>query len=217
MAADRIGPHGKVLATDSSQAMVEAAEAAIRDAGATNVAARALDAQTIDLPEASFDVVLARLVLMFVDDLPACVASAARVLAPGGRFVAVTWSALSRNPFHAAFIDVARELGPLPEPEPEVVRAFRLEDPSVLRDAFEKGGLREIEVRLVPRERRIPPIAEEIERQKNWPPTSTLFAALDEVTRARAFTEIERRWKLYETPDGALFPSELVVIAGVRT
>ena len=117
MAAARVGSHGSVVATDASAAMVGAAQATLRDAGTSNATVRQMDVQAIDLPDASVDAVLARMVLMFIDDLPRALAGVARVLSPGGRFVAATWSALAQNPFHAALIGVAREHGPLPEPD----------------------------------------------------------------------------------------------------
>ena len=51
------------------------------------------DAQALPFPDASFDVVLARHMLYHVPDIDRAVAEAARVLRPGGHFLAVTNSA----------------------------------------------------------------------------------------------------------------------------
>ena len=217
MAAERVGALGSVLATDASDAMVQSASLAVREAGASIVKVRRMDARTIDLREASFDVVLARMVLMFVDDLTLTLRGVRRVLAPGGRFAATTWSALANNPFQAAMIDVAREEGPLPEPVPEFVRAFRLSDPDALRQAGEAAGLHEVEVRAVAGERCVPSIADELERQKSWPLVAGIFASLDDTKKRRAWTEVERRLRGFERPNGgAVFPTEVLVLCASR-
>ncbi len=217
MAAERVGAKGSVLATDASQEMVQSASLAAREAGTANVKVRRMDVRAIDLEEASFDAVLARMVLMFVDDLTAALGGVARLLAPGGRFAATTWSALANNPFHAAIIDVAREQGPLPEPVPAFVRAFRLSDPDTLLHAANAAGLRDVEVRAVAGERRVPSIAEELERQKSWPLVADIFASLDDSKKERAWAEVERRLRGFEGPDGgAIFPSEVLVLGAGR-
>ncbi len=217
MAAERTGPLGSVLATDASEEMVKSASAALYEAGASNVTVRQMDARAIDLPAASFDVVLARMVLMFVGDPAETLKGVARVLVPGGRLAATTWSALANNPFHAAIIDVARELGPLPEPPPEIVRAFGLFEPDALIGPARAAGLRDIEVRAVAGERRVTAIVEEFERQKSWPLFAGVFALLDDTKKARAWAEVERRWRAFESADGgAVFPTEVLVLGASR-
>jgi ubiquinone/menaquinone biosynthesis C-methylase UbiE len=212
-AAGIVGPQGKVVAIDSSPGMVEAARGSVREAGTANVTVAEMDAQSLSFPEASFDAVLARMVLMFVEDLPRALAGIARVLAPGGRFAATTWSAIERNPFHSALHDVARGYGPLPDPPPEIVRAFRLSDLDALRRALTAAGFRDVEVRTVGGERVIPSIAEELEHQKTFPPVALLFARLSASERGKAWTEVARRWRAYERPDGAcVFPQEMLVL-----
>jgi ubiquinone/menaquinone biosynthesis C-methylase UbiE len=221
LAAARLGPGGAVVATDSSEAMVAAAEQAVRDAAAHNVTVLCMDAQTIDLPEATFDAVLARMVLMFVDDRARALGQIARVLVPGGRFAATTWSSPANNPFHAALLDVAAAAAqaspPTEQAEPaEIVRAFALADPSELRRIVEQGGFRDVEVRVVRGERKVDSVPAEIERHKTWPPVTPLFAALDEPARARAWAEVERRWRAFEGADGCVFPTEMLVVGATR-
>jgi ubiquinone/menaquinone biosynthesis C-methylase UbiE len=217
MAAERVGRCGSVVATDPSEAMVAAAEQAVRDTGAHNVTVLCMDAQAIDLAEASFDAALARMVLMFVDDRARALGQIARVLVPGGRFAATTWSAPERNPFHAALLDVA-ELAARPQrpPQAEIVRAFGLADPERLRRIVEQGGFADVEVHTVRGERIVASVAAEIERHKAWPPVAELFAALDEPARARAWAQVEERWRAFERADGCVFPSEMLVVGATR-
>ncbi|TMF89891.1 MAG: class I SAM-dependent methyltransferase, partial [Chloroflexi bacterium] len=68
LAALRVGPEGRVLATDVSEAMVRAAAETASEAGLQNVECRRLDAAVLaSLEPGAFDSVIARFSLMFVD------------------------------------------------------------------------------------------------------------------------------------------------------
>ena len=217
MAAERVGARGSVIATDLSEQMVSAAAASVREAGATNVTIRQMDAEAIDLPEASFDAALARMVLMFVGDLRGTFAGVARVLVPGGRFAGTIWSALAKNPYHATILDVARESGTTLDASTELVRAFTLSDGSALVEAARAAGWADVDLIVVPCERRVASIAEQIDAQRKWPLVAKLFAHLDDAAKGRAWAEIERRWRKFELPDGgAAFPAEVLVFAATR-
>jgi SAM-dependent methyltransferase len=61
-----------------------------------------MDAERLDLPDASFDVVLSSLGLMYIPDTSRAIAEMRRVLKPGGRAVAAVWGA--RN--HCGWADI---------------------------------------------------------------------------------------------------------------
>jgi ubiquinone/menaquinone biosynthesis C-methylase UbiE len=82
--ADAVGPSGSVVGLDLSPAMVERAEQALGDS-ATPVTFLVGDASEPDLPEASFDVVTASLVLFFLPEPADALSRWVRLLAPGGR------------------------------------------------------------------------------------------------------------------------------------
>ena len=73
----------QVIAIDASPTLVRAAEQA-DPAGEYQVA----DAQALPFEDEAFDLVVAYMSLMDIDDMPAAVGEAARVLEPKGRFVA---------------------------------------------------------------------------------------------------------------------------------
>lgn len=91
------GPGGRVVLSDLSPAMVEVA--AQRTNGLANVELAVIDATAIDHPPESFDVVACRMGLMFAPEPAVALAEIRRVLAPGGRFGALTWAAPEHNPW----------------------------------------------------------------------------------------------------------------------
>ncbi|PAP79109.1 hypothetical protein B1759_12165 [Rubrivirga sp. SAORIC476] len=77
-------PEAEVVAGDVAPGMIRAARAEADRLGSV-VEVRRLDAHALDLPDASFDVVLLHLLLAVVPDPEAAIGEAARVLRPGGR------------------------------------------------------------------------------------------------------------------------------------
>src|SRR5206468_8576152 len=64
--SELVGPTGHVVISDIAPGMVDAARR--RNAGLVNVEAEILDASCIDYPDASFDIVVCRMGLMFTPD-----------------------------------------------------------------------------------------------------------------------------------------------------
>lgn len=96
--ARRIGPAGRVIATDQSKAMLAIAEKRARERGLTNMEFRQLDANRYDFPEGTIDAVVCRWGLMFVSDLVDALGRIRVSLKPHRRLAAATWSAPDRVP-----------------------------------------------------------------------------------------------------------------------
>jgi SAM-dependent methyltransferase len=130
-------PGTHVIGTDLNPAMV--AWAARRVARPTWLAA---DAQHLPFPDASFDVVVCQFGVMFFPDKTAAFAEAARVLAPGGRFVFTAWDRIDRQPLPSAVLDgVRRVLGS--EPPDFLARIpYGYHDERRIEHDVTSGGLR---------------------------------------------------------------------------
>ena len=118
-AAAIVGPGGRVIETDQAPAMVEAALRSAADLGLDNVEARVMDAERLELPDASVDAVVCRWGLMLMADPAACLAEVLRVLRPGGRLAAVVWGAPEDNPWPAVVLGVLIEEGLIQPSGPE--------------------------------------------------------------------------------------------------
>lgn len=83
--ANTIGSTGHVTALDLSAAMVAATRRDAAERGLATVSVVVADAAAPDLPDASFDVAVASLVLFFLPDPPAALRVWRDLLVPGGR------------------------------------------------------------------------------------------------------------------------------------
>jgi SAM-dependent methyltransferase len=91
-AASVVGPSGRVIGVDISPEMLAVATERAAALGLSNVDYREGSAEAIPAPSSSFDALVASLSLMYVIDRSAAAREIARVLVPGGRFVAAVWA-----------------------------------------------------------------------------------------------------------------------------
>ena len=115
LAAKRL-EDGRLLSTDLSPTMVESARKRGAELGITNADYRVLDAQAMDLPDASFDAVVCRWGFMLMPDPLASLRECRRVLVPGGRLVFAVFTGPEENPFASLPARILTEWGFLPKP-----------------------------------------------------------------------------------------------------
>jgi ubiquinone/menaquinone biosynthesis C-methylase UbiE len=85
IAARRVGPGGRAIGLDMTEAMRDRACTSAAKAGLTNVEVNQADATSLPLPDASIDVVISNGVLNLVPEKEKAFAEIRRVLRPGGR------------------------------------------------------------------------------------------------------------------------------------
>ncbi len=105
--ARRVGAEGRVVAVEAAARFVDR----LRAAQVPNVQPLQCDVHAIDLPDASVDGAFARWLLCFVAEPEKVVAEAARILRPGGCFVAMDYMnylAVKLVPSHPALEDLFR-------------------------------------------------------------------------------------------------------------
>lgn len=85
IAVGLVGPAGRVIGLDLTEAMREKLRANAESAGTANLEVLAGNAEAIPLPDNSVDVITSNGVLNLVPDKPRAIQEMARVLRPGGR------------------------------------------------------------------------------------------------------------------------------------
>lgn len=143
-AARRIGPSGRVTATDQAPGMLAIARERAAGLGLTNMEFCEVDAEAVDFEAGSFDAVLSRWGLMFLPDLPGALARLHRLLKPGGRLAAAVWGPPPKVPMIAVAMGTVREQTQAPPPPPGSLGPFSLADVSILERALTQAGFTEL-------------------------------------------------------------------------
>jgi SAM-dependent methyltransferase len=117
-AAEIIGGSGRLITSDLSPAMLDAARRRGAELGLGNVDYRVVNAEHIPLDDDSVDGVLCRFGYMLMPDPAAAFAETRRVLRPGGRVVLAVWGAMERNPWLAIAGISLGQRGHIPPPPP---------------------------------------------------------------------------------------------------
>ncbi|HXZ43229.1 MAG TPA: methyltransferase domain-containing protein, partial [archaeon] len=84
IAAEKVGPTGKVIGLDMTPEMIERARQNARDAGMTNVEFRFGEAEKMPVEDSSVDWVISNCVINLSPDKPAVFGEIGRILRPGG-------------------------------------------------------------------------------------------------------------------------------------
>jgi N-acetylglutamate synthase-like GNAT family acetyltransferase/SAM-dependent methyltransferase len=87
LAAERVGPAGRVIGVDMTPEMLRRAEANVAAAGHTNVEFRLGEAERLPVADASVDWIISNCVINLSPDKPAVFREIHRVLRPGGRLL----------------------------------------------------------------------------------------------------------------------------------
>jgi len=95
---ERIGSRGSVTIVDLSQRMLAIAGERASALKLGNLTTRVMDAEKLDLPDASFDIVSCSFAATAFPDIPAALHQIKRVAKPGGRIGFVVWSRADRFP-----------------------------------------------------------------------------------------------------------------------
>lgn len=150
LAARLIGPQGRLISTDRSPEMLAAAERGAQRLGLENVEFRRIDAEAMELDDASIDVALCRWGFMLMADPAAALAETRRVLRPRGRLALAVWGARGDNPWNTVVMDAFAERGLLPTPVKDEPGMFRLADRGELEALLYGAEFESVELRELP-------------------------------------------------------------------
>lgn len=209
-AAKRVGPEGHVLAIDLAPDMLEIGTRMARDAGLCHIETRVMDAQNLELPEASFDAAICRFGLMLLPDPVGALKEISRVLAHGAS-VSVVVYADRGDPEFVTAVSVVRGLLGLGT---NLSSSKGLGTPEGIQRTLERGGLRSVETHLL----NLPVIlnsAHECVRylQATSPTLADMVAQMPVDKQREAWKEVEAVLAKYER-NGRFEVEHRVIVAG---
>ena len=203
LAALRVGPEGRVLATDVSEAMVRAAAETASEAGLQNVECRRLDAAVLaGLEPGSFDSVIAEAAKLLCN-----------VLDCGGRLGALVWGPAERNAYNSMSLRVARRKGLLRVPDAQVTRPFRLGNSEKLAEAGRAAGM-EAGVQEIPVEVLAPTQDSALEGMRATSVTQLILGALSETEQTRLEAAMRAEMETFRERDGYRFRGLALLLQG---
>jgi Methyltransferase domain len=216
-AARRVGPAGRVLASDIAPAILDYAAAEARRAGLANVATRAMEASSsTSIPGPTTPSSRGW------GSSTSPTSSARSAGCAGGCVPAAGWprscipplTATSSSPCRSQSFAGARSSRRLPPGQPG---PFSLGGPGVLEEAFTAAGFRDVVTRLVPAPLRLASASDCVRfERESFGALHQMLAGLDEPGREAAWTEIAEALAQFEGSSGFEGPCEMLVAAGTK-
>jgi len=217
-AARRVGPSGRVLATDISSHLLDYADHAARMAGLSDiVATRVMDGEDLAVDAGHFDAVISRVGLIYFPDRQRALAGMRSALRPTGRFSAVTYSTAEANRFFSIPVSVIRARAQLPAPAPGQPGPFSLGSIEALTAELEAAGFTDIDVRRVPAPLHLPTALDcVLFERESFGALHQMMADLDPQTREDTWSRITDELAVFDGPHGFVGPCEMLVVGAVN-
>lgn len=215
LAAERVGPGGRLISTDLGPGMVETARRGAEAGGLTNVECRVMDAQDVDLADASVDGVICRFAVMLMPSPQNVFSESLRVLRPERRLAYAVWGLPRRNPWLTALGTALGQSGHL-----AVGDAFgqggvcSLAQPDRNRELLVAAGFSDIRIEEIPGVMRFEDLDDYWDLQSQVAGAMALLAGslpAAEVARVRDYLEVILA--PYESLGGYDLPSLAVVVS----
>lgn len=211
-AAVAVGPTGSVTGVDLAPDMIEHARSIPAPAG-TTIEWHQGDATELPLPDASFDVVLSQMSLMFIGDRPAAVREMRRVLADGGRLVMNTPGPI-QPPFELmerAIVDhISADLAGF------VRMVFSMHDPDLLVELLRDAGFADVEAHTYTATLDLPDPAAFLWQYINLTPMGPFVAAAPESARAAMEAEVVDTWQPHVSDGRTAVDQPMVIATGAQ-
>ena len=209
-AAASVGAHGSVLGVDLSAQMVATAQQRAAERGASTLGFARMDAEALNLADASFDVVLCALGLMYMPDPAQALREMRRVLRSGGRLSLSVWGERSHCGWSALFqivdAEVASEVCPL---------FFRLGQQDTLARLCADAGFEVIEQRRIVTTLAYADADEACDAAFIGGPVALAWSRFDAQTRARVRDRYVASIEAWRHVQGYRIPGEFVIVAAL--
>ena len=216
--AQRIGPQGRVLATDMSVGILALAKNNARQAGFQNVQTQVADGEDLQVEPASFDAVICRLGLMFFPNPLQGLLGMHSALRPGGRICSMVFSQPERNPCIGILMSTALRYAGLPARDPfQPGGLLSLGKPGLADELFRAAGFQNVATTALEAPFRMPTAHHYLNFiRSSASPIQQILGRLAPDVAAAAWAEMEDRLGVFTTADGWVGPNELLLTAGQR-
>lgn len=216
-AAERVGPNGKVVASDISGAMLEYVRQNASRFGLRNIETLECAAEELEETQPPFDASICRMGLMLFPSPSRALEAVRGVLKPGARFAAMVFTTPANNPFMAQPMAILRHHAGKPSPTPGQPGIFALGGDGVLEQLMGGAGLEDVKTEIV----RAPLVlssARDALRllQEAAGAYRAVVADLGDAERARAWSEVYECLKQFEGDSGFEAELELIIGSGAR-
>lgn len=215
-AAEQVGSTGRVTGVDIAPDMIDVAKSLANSAatrGGADIDYRIADAAALPISDASIDIVLCQMGLMFMEDRAAAVAEMGRVLAPPGRLVINTpgrippfFEALER----AIVEQISADLGGF------VNAVFSMHDPDQVGALLRDAGFQRVSPKVVTTTLRLPPPAEFLWSYIGLTPMATLIEQSPETARSALETQFVREAQRHVVDGVSVVELPMVVATGFK-
>jgi len=213
--AERVGPTGRVLATDISSNILAFAAQSAQERGLTQYETRVLDGENLELGAEKFDVVMSRVALIYFPDQVKALSGMRQALNPGGCVVNAVYTTADRNGFFSVPISVIRRRAQLPPPLPGQPGPFSLGTAEVLKDVYTRAGFRDVSTHVVSAPLRMASAGECLQfERESFGALHQMLSGLPAVERDSVWDEIEEQLQQFEGPHGFEAPCELIIGVG---
>lgn len=209
-AAEQVGATGTVTGVDLSPDMIAVAEAT--PAAGAPIAWHQADAASLPLPDASYDVALCQMGLMFMEDRARALAELHRVLAAGGRIVVNTPGRIQPlfQAMERAIVDnLDPRLGAF------VGAVFSLHDPDELAGLLRSAGFEDVSSAEYTARFDLPEPAEFLWTYVNLTPMGPLVAQTPEVAQTAVERQFVDAWAPHVV-DGTIAVDQPMALASGR-
>jgi ubiquinone/menaquinone biosynthesis C-methylase UbiE len=212
-AAKRVGPNGRVLATDISGTMLEHVRQNALHAGIENIETLTAAADELQSSLGPFDAAICRMGLMLFPAPQRALETLRPILRPGARFAALVFSTPANSPFLSQPMAILLRHAGKSFPEPGSPGIFALGGNGVLEKLLMDSGFVEIETKTVTADIVLPSAEDALHlMQEAAGAYRAVVANLDEEAKSRAWDEVYDCLKQFDTGDR--FETRLEAIIG---
>lgn len=209
--AEIVQPNGSVTGVDLSKGMIEEARSRAENEGIGNVTFKRMDAEALDLPDNSFDLVICSLGLMYFPNPDKALEEMYRVLKPGGRAAALVWGARKECGWAEIFPITDRRV------QSEVCPLFfRLGTGTALSTAFEEAGFEEMKSKRFSYDLHFRNAEQACTAAFLGGAVALAYQKFDDQTKEEVCQEYLESIKQYRDGSSYDVPGEFVVVKGLK-